>query len=181
MSQYSNPDLDELIHFGVLGMRWGVRKETKQATVRKILNKKGESVTLEQNSQSATAKFLGSIIPKIKENQQSYFDFTIRDRANNKIGNATLSREAKDEMNIVWIGINSKHEGRGHGQSAMRTILADVQKNPDIKKVTLEVPTTSPNARHIYEKLGFKVTSEKMIGDEDDFWGGLTKMELQQN
>lgn len=36
-----------------------------------------------------------------------------------------------------------------------------------------------PHAKHIYEKLGFKETGEAMLGDEDDVWGGLTKMKLE--
>ena len=32
----------------------------------------------------------------------------------------------------------------------------------------------SPDARHIYEKIGFK--KNKRISDEDDVWGGLTSM-----
>jgi ribosomal protein S18 acetylase RimI-like enzyme len=78
----------------------------------------------------------------------------------------------------VWIGVKAKYEGRGYGQSAMRTIIHDAKKK-GIKKLTLEVPSTSPNARHIYEKLGFKDTGEAMLGNEDDVWGGLTKMELE--
>lgn len=45
-----------------------------------------------------------------------------------------------------------------------------------MKYITLEVPTISPNARHIYEKIGFKATGT--LGSEDDVWGGLTKMRL---
>ena len=48
-----------------------------------------------------------------------------------------------------------------------------------LKYFTLEVPTNSPNARHIYEKLGFEDTGEPMLGDSDDVWGGLTKMRLK--
>nr|DAM54618.1 MAG TPA: N-acetyltransferase-like protein [Caudoviricetes sp.] len=43
-----------------------------------------------------------------------------------------------------------------------------------VSKVTLEVPGISPDARHIYEKIGFK--KNKRISDEDDVWGGLTSM-----
>ena len=42
--------------------------------------------------------------------------------------------------------------------------------------MTLEVPGNSPDARHIYEKLGF-VAQEQISGD-DDIWGGLTSMKL---
>lgn len=45
-------------------------------------------------------------------------------------------------------------------------------------KLTLEVPGNSPNARHIYEKLGFKEVSQLSSKEEDIIWGGLTRMEL---
>lgn len=143
-----------------------------------VLHKKGESVELHQNPKSATAKFLAKLIPSLKDAQNRYKDYTVCDRTGNKIGNMSTNLDPDGSLNIVWLGINSKHEGNGHGQSAMRTII-DVAKKQGIKKITLEVPTTSPNARHIYEKLGFKGTGEKMLGDEDDVWGGLTKMALK--
>ena len=46
-----------------------------------------------------------------------------------------------------------------------------------MEQVTLEVPGTSPNARHIYEKLVFEAV--EVISDEDDAWGGLTRMKLK--
>ena len=58
----------------------------------------------------------------------------------------------------------------------MRTVIDDAKKQ-GMRHITLEVPTISPNARHIYEKLGFKETGK--LGSEDDVWGGLTKMQLE--
>jgi hypothetical protein len=55
----------------------------------------------------------------------------------------------------------------------------DFGKQQNFEKMTLEVPGNSPDARHIYEKLGFKVTKE--ADDTDDFWGGLTEMEYKFN
>ena len=74
------------------------------------------------------------------------------------------------------MGVRSKYGGKGHAQSAMRLAIEDARKQ-GVKYVTLEVPTDSPNARHIYEKLGFKET-EKGQFTEDDVWGGLTEMRL---
>jgi ribosomal protein S18 acetylase RimI-like enzyme len=46
--------------------------------------------------------------------------------------------------------------------------------------VTLEVPGNSPDARHIYTKLGFKVVKEATAKEikNDPVWGGLTDMKL---
>ncbi len=183
MWNYNDP---YLCHYGVLGMKWGHHKQKEptqnvgyKKQSRTVLKKKGESVCLERKPTPKTAEFLGKLIPKIKENQANYYDYAVKDSKGNTVGNATVNQKSKEEMNIVWVGINSTHEGNGYGQSVMRTILDDARKNPDIKKVTLEVPTNSPNARHIYEKLGFKAISDKLITDEDDMWGGLTEMELR--
>jgi hypothetical protein len=54
----------------------------------------------------------------------------------------------------------------------MKAII-DGAKRMGYKKLTLEVPGSSPNARHIYEKLGFVVVKE----EKDEFWDGLTYME----
>ena len=79
-----------------------------------------------------------------------------------------------DEAYINWISVKNKFEGHKIAQRVLRKVL-ELLKNIGYKKVTLEVPGNSPNARHIYEKLGFKKI--KYLGD-DPIWGGLTSMEL---
>lgn len=79
------------------------------------------------------------------------------------------------ELNIVWIEIYNGYEGNHYATETMKAIIGWAKKN-GYKKLTLEVPGISPNARHIYEKLGFKVTG-KTLGNENDLWGGLTCME----
>lgn len=59
----------------------------------------------------------------------------------------------------------------------MRGVIKYAKDN-GIDKLTLEVPGASPDALHIYEKLGFKVLDKVTGSTEDDFWGGLTNMEL---
>ena len=53
--------------------------------------------------------------------------------------------------------------------------MSDFAKAEGFKRMALEVPGISPDARHIYEKFGFKEVG-KQTG-ADDFWGGLTIME----
>jgi GNAT superfamily N-acetyltransferase len=79
------------------------------------------------------------------------------------------------ELNIVWIEIYNGYEGKHYATETMKSIIGWAKKE-GYKKLTLEVPGTSPNARHIYEKLGFKDTG-KTLGNKDDMWGGLTCME----
>lgn len=176
--------MNELYHYGVKGMKWGIRKERQKINRRQrfettvVLRKKNESVELHQNPESRTAAFLAKIIPSVAENQKVHRDYTIKDNTGTSVGTMTTRMDPNNTMNIVWLSIKSKNGGKGYGQSAMRTIVSDAKKH-GIKRITLEVPTTSPNARHIYEKIGFKATGEAMLGDKDDVWGGLTKMQLK--
>lgn len=166
-------------------MKWGVRKDrTRSSSARSsqprnvVLSKRGETVELQQNPKSATAKFLAKVIPGLKNKQDRYTDYSIKDKEGKIVGSISTNMDSDSSLNIAWLCVNSKNEGKGYGQSAMRTII-DHAKQSGFKELTLEVPTTSPNARHIYEKLGFKETGEKMIGDKNDIWGGLTKMKLE--
>ena len=176
MWTYNQPAQEELYHYGVPGMKWGVRK-SQPSTAKKILTKTGESVDLHRDKESTFAKFLGSINSKIKAEQSKYEGYTIKSKSGKKVGNLDLYRESKDSMNIVWLGVNNKQMGNGYAQSALKIAMSHA-KDSGCKQVTLEVPTTSPNAKHIYEKYGFKETGEKMLGDENYVWGGLTKMAL---
>lgn len=65
-----------------------------------------------------------------------------------------LQKKSPGEVNIVWVEIDQKYRGKGYSQSVLEEIIK-FAKSSGYKKMTLEVPGISPNARHIYEKLGF--------------------------
>lgn len=187
----------ELYHWGVKGMKWGVRRYqnkdgsltpagkkryevddiVRQRDALKINSKtsKGSEVMLDHNHTPAFTKFMARHNMKVRELLKNSKSFKIT--ANGKIvGEMDLYKESPDSLNIVWVGVNGKHEGNGYGTAAMKGAI-QYAKQTGCRQVTLEVPGNSPNARHIYEKLGFKSTGE-VLGDKDDVWGGLTKMRL---
>ena len=88
-------------------------------------------------------------------------------------GSIQLFHESSTSVNVTWLGINNKNRGQGYAQAAMK-FAEDYSRKSGAKQITLEVPEISPDARHVYEKQGFKVIGK--ISSSDDVWGGLTAM-----
>ena len=187
----------ELYHHGIKGQRWGVRRYqnsdgsltaagkkryavdeiVRERDALKINSKtsKGAEVMLDHNHTPAFTRFLARHNKKVRDLLTNSKSFKIT--ANGEIvGEMDLYKESPDSLNVVWVGVSKKHEGHGYGTAAMKGAI-QYAKQTGCKQVTLEVPGVSPNARHMYEKLGFKSTGE-ILGDSDDAWGGLTKMRL---
>jgi predicted GNAT family acetyltransferase len=173
-----------LAHYGVLGMKWGVRKNrtsgssstsrSKQANRLQlsVTTKNGETITATQDRLSLIGKLLGNI-PSLAKQQQNTKLMSISDSAGNKVGDITLFHESPTSVNVTWVGINKNSRGKGYASAAM-SMAETYARKTGAKQMTLEVPGNSPDARHIYEKQGFK--SCGAISDPDDIWGGLTAM-----
>ena len=170
-------------HFGVKGMKWGVRKnESSSAKDRRLKNKEivlqktlkgGGEVIVTKTPPLKVLQKLGGVIPKLGQHLDDYANFSIRDKNGKPVGDASFYRMG-DHLSLDWIGIDSKHRGQGYATAAFGAAVQYAKDN-GIKRVTLEVPGTSPDALHIYEKFGFKKTGQLT---SNDMWGGLTSMEL---
>ena len=196
---------DELYHHGIKGQKWGVRRfqnkdgsltpagekrygdgnlinqtpkqETKKSNSidgAKVYSKHGVEVSLQKQPTSLIAKARGKLSKKSREYQEKS-DFMDVKVGGTTVGDLQLYREDKKSINVVWVSINEGHEGQGYGKAVMQAVV-DHAKKQGLDRVTLEVPGVSPNARHIYESLGFEATK---VLSEQDAWGGLTAMELK--
>ena len=178
------PPLHELAHYGVLGMKWGIRKSRNSTPSESLLTlktktKTGATLELNQRHTPAFARFMSKHNKKVRETLRNSKSFKIQ-KDGKQIGELDLYKERSDSLNIVWVTIDHSEEGKGYGTAVMKAAIAYARKTK-CTQVTLEVPGESPNARHIYEKLGFKATDDALIGDQSDVWGGLTKMQLDLN
>ena len=170
---------DILVHFGVKGMKWGVRKErynkirdrTLKSTT--VTTKYGEKVNVRQIQSTKTAAAIRSLTRRGTEDWLKFDDYDIS-VGGKKVGNATLKRVSGDEINLQWLGIDSKFRGKGYA-TAVFGAAVEMGRKSGAKKLTLEVPGNSPDAKYIYERAGFKIVGE---AEYDPFWGSLTNMEM---
>ena len=182
-----------LAHHGIKGQKWGVRRfqnpdgSLTNAGKKRYLDlenshmdkhmsfksKNGDTIELDKMPPSILAKGIARISPKYADNvrKNSLFEIKVNGK---RVGDLELNQNSKSELNVVWIGIDDEHRGKGYASAVMKNVK-EYAKESGNRKLTLEVPGNSPDARHIYEKQGFKAVAAL---SEKDVWGGLTAMEL---
>lgn len=184
-----------LIHHGIKGQKWGVRRyqnkdgsltgagkrrynvdehKTVSDAPNKLVSKAGQSVELQTIPSSRITNFLAAHNRHIRTTAENTRNFQIK--ADGKVvGDLQLYKESKDSLNVVWVGVNKSERGHGYATAAVLGSI-EIARRSGCRYVTLEVPGNSPDARHVYEKLGF--VAQEQITSDDDVWGGLTSMKL---
>lgn len=200
MSETTQELLNELEHYGVKGMKWGVRKDRSSGNqglgakdrYRAIRNKELMSMTVKTRNgtkvnidESQTAKpmaFVKTLRANSLAKDASFKHFSLS-VGGKKVGDARFERVSDDELYLMWLGVKKSERGKGYA-TAVFDAAVQYGRATGVKEITLEVPGISPDARHIYEKQGFVVDQKKTDaygGNNADLWGGLTYMRLDVN
>ena len=131
---------DDIEHFGVKGMKWGVRKKRDRSfRIQKKTTNKGKSSTY------------------------------IMREGRKKVGVAYVDDFDNGSSNVDWISVKKKYRGKGYASKTIDTIIKDAEDRGR-KSITLDALTGSPDAVHIYEKAGFKKVKQMIDADDPDAW-----------
>lgn len=181
---FASPE-EALEHFGVKGMKWGERKERArnlQSAAESVgeitrTTAKGETLTLRPAKTRKFDRAMAAISKSYAELHANGANLTIHDKDGKSIGDAMFDHKKNGDLYLNWVSIEKSARGRGYATEVMKA-AAEYGKAKGSTRMTLEVPGNAPDARHIYEKMGFKPTG-KTMGNKHDLWGGLTEMEYR--
>lgn len=176
MTVYQYPNY--LMHHGVKGMKWGVRKKRSQGTMRSVsrdkkwygTTKNGEQIYLQRDRVNPVAKGVQFLTRK------DFASYSAYNYKGEKVGNIQLDRKSKKEMNTTWMEVNKNHGGKGYAQT-MQNLGEQISRDMGASKMTGEVIGLSPNMLHISEKNGYAKIGEVKTKEMMDSWGGLTLIE----
>lgn len=101
------------------------------------------------------------------------FKYDIVIRGNKVVGEIELKQLEVEIVELTWINVYDDYRGKGIATRALYALFP-ILKDNGYSTVQLDCPGNAPDARYIYEKLGFK--AGKTNWNCKPYWKGLTRM-----
>lgn len=170
MSKTAQAILNELEHYGVKGMKWGVRKDRSsgnqssgvKARYRAIRNKElanmtvktrnGTEVNIAETRTPKPAAFFNAIRKNGLAENAAFKDFSLSVDGK-KVGNASFVKVSDDELNLIWLGVKNSERGKGYA-TAVFDAAVQYGRAAGVKEITLEVPGNAPRCSSYLRKTG---------------------------
>jgi ribosomal protein S18 acetylase RimI-like enzyme len=172
--------VSELAHYGIKGMKWGVRKADPPASGKEsksqdieVKLKNGTTMTLNSRPSPPMQKLVDRILHSPSKGHFERQSFHIKNQDGDRVGEMYMFSESRDSLHVGWIGVRDKYRGYGYATASMRAAV-DNARAKGYKNLTLQAVNESKDAVHIYEKMGFK---EDLTKEEP--MEGLTNMKLK--
>ena len=157
---------EHLAHFGVRGMKWGVRKN-KPGAIRgaSSINKKtqlvattklksGGEISVHKDPPSGLSKLLSYRIPGYAKQASKNSFFTFKDKNGKSAGGGSAYKESKSSLYLDLLSVTSKERGPSHLSAAVKG-LTKYAKDQGMKQVRVDVPVNDKPRAAVYKKLGF--------------------------
>lgn len=134
------------------------------------------NLSLSPSDESYYLSILNQYIEPIRKNPENFQVYDII-FSGHKVGNLHIRKRDNDTLSLEWIDIEKEHRGHSFATKVILTWI-DIAKKEGYKNIILEVPGNAPDARHIYEKLGF-IDTGKVREKHNKSWNGLSEMILK--
>ena len=164
-----------LIHYGVKGMKWGVRKERPIPETRTVKTKYGETLTLRRDEGGRLAKALRRVSKTIREEADKTYNYDVLS-GDKKVGTFQMYQKSNGEMNVTWGDTEKAYRGRGYMQACM-SAGEKIAKELGNVKITGELVGNSPDIFTAANHRGWVKVGEDRSKAVMVTWGGLTLVE----
>ncbi len=165
---FDKPELSELVHYGVKGMKWGHRKQQYKAyqdrvhkaspgaTKTSVTTKTGEKISVVKAKPGPLALAVSKLVGREPHDNISAME--IIDSSGKKVGQFQIWREGSNLETVrgEWLEIEAGSQGRGYSKAAIEGLIKSSEKDKFAREIRLQVPSDAEAAKHIYSQLGFK-------------------------